>query len=219
MARVNSIHVFLRAAPRNNLLPNGPIKLVKNNIIAIMDIAVDYRLSFDIVPNGIVNGSPASILHFSAGSDCCSFGQRTPAFWFAGTRLQYRVGDITNGDFGSEINALPLNVPTKVTLECKGKNVKLTLGENSVASALTQPTNRFAGKVIVYAGDPWYPAAEAVISNLHYEKLHICAASAGKVMHHLDNDKIIENGQACSIITHVNTIFTYEIYSDRYCSE
>ena len=62
-----------------------------------------------------------------------------------------RVGDSTNGDFGSEVDALPLNVRTKVTLECKGNDVKLTVGENVYTA--TQPTYRFAGNLVVYAGD------------------------------------------------------------------
>ena len=178
---------FLHAAYRrckaysNYLRISGPITLVQNNLIAVIPGSVDYRLSFDIVPNGIVStgSGPASILHFTANGDCCGFGQRTPAFWFApgNTRLQYRVGDSTNGDFGSDVDALPLNVPTAITLECVGRNVTLTVGGN--VYKLTQPTERFAGKLNVYAGDPWYAAAKAVISNVNYKILPSARVNAG----------------------------------------
>ncbi|KAL5506286.1 hypothetical protein EMCRGX_G007899 [Ephydatia muelleri] len=56
-----------------------------------------------------------------------------------------------------------------VVLECKGKDVKLTVG-GKVYTA-TQPTYRYAGNLIVYAGNPWYQASKAVIYNLDYNIL------------------------------------------------
>ena len=159
----------------NYLRISGPITLVRNNLIAVIPGNVDYRLSFDIVPNGIVS-EVASILHFTA--DNSDWG-RSPAFWFArgNTRLQYRVGDSTNGDFGSEVDAIPLNVPTTITLECVGRNVTLTVGGN--VYKVTQPGIRTAGNLNVYAGDPWYAAAKAVISNVQYKILPAARVNAG----------------------------------------
>ena len=66
--------------------------------------------------------------------------------------------------------ALPLNTNTTVTLECKGPDVKLTVG--TTVYAAKQPTKRFSGNnLTVYAGDPWYETANAVVNNLKYEIL------------------------------------------------
>ena len=77
------------------------------------------------------------------------------------------IGDSNDGNWGIDTKALPLNVRTKVTLECNGRNVKLTVGEDVYTA--TQPTRRFAGNLIVYAGDPWHTAANAEIYNLDYK--------------------------------------------------
>ena len=103
---------------------------------------------------------------------------RSPAIWFAPgtTRLVYSIGDSTNGNWVVDTTAaLPLNSRTNVTLECKGNDVKLTVGEKVYTA--TQPTYRYSGNLIVYASDPWYQAAKAVISNLDYK---ILPAAGGK---------------------------------------
>ncbi|KAL5518260.1 hypothetical protein EMCRGX_G003963 [Ephydatia muelleri] len=103
---------------------------------------------------------------------------RSPAIWFAPgtTRLVYSIGDSTNGNWVVDTTAaLPLNSRTNVTLECKGNDVKLTVGEKVYTA--TQPTYRYSGNLIVYASDPWYQAAKAVISNLDYKILPAAGAS------------------------------------------
>eukprot|EP00731_Ephydatia_muelleri_P003437 Em0001g3437a len=133
---------YRRCKANNNrkkpLLSTSPA-LVQNNPIAIVSGKANYRLSFDIVPTGIISGW-ASILHFTTVNNCY---------------------------------ALPLNVRTTFTLECKGKDVKLTVG-GKVYTA-TQPTYRYTGKFIVYAGDPWYDAAKAQINRLNYKILPTAA--------------------------------------------
>ena len=168
---------FLYAAYRRcisnknkSFLSTSPV-LVRNNPIAVVYGETDYRLSFVIVPTGTV---PVwtNILHFTTGTDCCDFGSRSPAVWFwpNTTQLIYSIGDSTNGNWVVDTTtALPLNVHTSVVLECKGKDVKLTVG-GKVYTA-TQPTYRYAGNLIVYAGNPWYQAAKAVIYNLDYNIL------------------------------------------------
>eukprot|EP00731_Ephydatia_muelleri_P003165 Em0001g3165a len=72
-----------------------------------------------------------------------------------------------------QVDALPLDVHTTFTLECKGKDVKLTVG-GKVYTA-TQPTHRYSGQLIVYAGDPWFDAAKAQINRLNYKILPTAA--------------------------------------------
>ena len=161
-------------------LPTGPA-LTRNNPIAVVSGKADYRLTFNIVPTGF-QPDYSNIVHFTTKSDCCEFGSRSPAIWFfpGSTRLHVRIGDSTDFNWGLDTDALPLNALTKVTLECNGKSVKLTVG--ATAYSATQPTNRFAGTLIVYAGDPGWEPAKAVISNLDYKILPVAAAKvkAGK---------------------------------------
>ncbi|KAL5518024.1 hypothetical protein EMCRGX_G003690 [Ephydatia muelleri] len=164
------------------LLPTSPALVRSGNQIALISGKTDYTLSFDIVPIGTATGDHASILHFTTGTNCCNFGSRSPAIWFnpGSTSLYVRIGDSTDGDWGFyRTDALPLNISTKVTLECNQRGVKLTVGTRVYTA--TQPTYRFAGNLIVYAGDPWYQAAKAIISNLDYEILAYRQCSAANI--------------------------------------
>ena len=174
------LHAACRRCKANNLLPTSPA-LVPNNPVAVVFGKADYRLSFDIEPTGAI-GNWASILHFTTGNNCCGFGQRSPGIWFFpdNTRLHVRIGDSNDGNWGVDSDALPLNVRTKVTLECNGKDVKLTVGEKVYTA--TQPTQRFAGNLVVYAGDPWHPAAKAVINDLDYNILSAAGDDTGKIL-------------------------------------
>ena len=140
-----------------------------------------YKLSFDIVPRGTVSDW-GSILHFTIGENFHHFGGRAPGFWFfpGNTRLHCVIGDSSESYWNWSINPhheLPLNVHTKVTLECNGPSVKLTVGGHVYTAV--QPTHRFAGKLLVYAGDPWYPNANAEINGFEYEILPATGAKPG----------------------------------------
>ena len=128
----------------------------------------NYKLSFEIQPSGIID-KYGSILRFTTGNDCCDPGTRSPGLWFlpSSTTIVCTIGDSKNGDWYVNTHvAIPLNVRTKVTLECNGPNVKLTVGDK-VYSA-TQPTYRYSGDLTVYAGDRFLPAANAQLFNLEY---------------------------------------------------
>ena len=151
-------------------LPIDPILAQGNKIGTVARTTGNYILSFEVVPIGI-NANWGSILHFTNGDDCCNFGNRSPGIWFwpGSTQLHCRIGDSTNGNWGIDTLAIPLNVRTKVTIECNGVDVKVTVGANVYTDK--QPTSRFAGDLTVYAGDPWYPAANAQVYNLDYKIL------------------------------------------------
>ena len=168
------LHAAYRRCKANNklkLLLTVSALVPSNAIGFIAGTTGNYRLSFNIVPAGTV-ANWGNILHFTTtGRDCCDFGSRSPAIWFwpGTTRLHYRIGDSTDGNWGIDTDALPLNTRTKVTLECKGIYVKLTVG--ATVYTAKQPTSRFAGNFIVYASNPWYPAANAEIYDLDYQIL------------------------------------------------
>ena len=93
------------------------------------------------------------------------------------TKLGVYIGDSSIGNWKLESFDLPLNVRIKVIVECNGPNVKLSVGSSTVYTA-TQPARRVTGNLIVYAGDPWYPAANAEIYNVDY-KILPARANAG----------------------------------------
>ena len=92
-------------------------------------------------------------------------------FLYGGAGPAVVVGDSTNGNWYLEQTyALPLNTRTTVTLECKGADVKLTVGTTIYTAK--QPKRRSSGdNLIVYASDPWYAAANAEVYNLDYQIL------------------------------------------------
>ena len=120
-------------------------------------------------------------MRFTNGGNCCDFGNRSPAIWFwpGTTRLHVRIGDSTDGNWGIDTVALPLNTRTNVTLECKGADVKLTVG--TIIYTAKQPTRRFSGGVLnVYASDPWHAVPNAAVYNLDYQILPADGLNAGK---------------------------------------
>ena len=171
----------------------------KNKAIsAISGTTGNYILSFEIIPTDENGGN---VLYFDAKDNCClmgiSFppywhednccdnGTRSPAIWLgdnATLRVSIQASRGDNLDINPE-KALPLNVSTKVILECNGNDVKLSIGE--AVYAAKQPTRRFSGSIIVYASHPWWPAANAEIRNLNYTILP-------------SDDDTIKIGQLCS---------------------
>ena len=157
-----------------------------NQIGTIAATTGNYILSFEIVAHGTVSDW-GSILHFTTGKDCCGeFGGAAPAIWFmpGTTKLGVYIGDSSIGNWKLESYDLPLNVRIKVIVECNGPNVKLSVGSSTVYTA-TQPARRVTGNLIVYAGDPWYPTANAEIYNVDY-KILPARANAGKLNTYYD---------------------------------
>ena len=133
-----------------------------------LELTQDYKLSFDITPNGIA-GNWGSIFHFTYnGENWGSFGVRTPAIWFwpGGMGLHVRIGD-SNGDFNWGFDSAAgcaVGKKSHVSLECRGKSVRLTIDSN--AYSLTQPTYRYSGRVKVFGCDPWHEPAKARVENV-----------------------------------------------------
>jgi hypothetical protein len=50
---------------------------------AMVHLALDYTISFELTPDNTINEAWTSILHFTAtGSNCCEYGDRVPAVYF-----------------------------------------------------------------------------------------------------------------------------------------
>lgn len=153
-------------APTFANLPTNP-RLIQNQQIGKIVSTGDYTLSFDITPKGIVQGW-GNVVHFSQGGDMGN-GYRMPGIWFIpGTlRFHVRIGDVSDSNWGFDTDAIPLNQKSSFRLICKGRSIILTI--NSKVYQATQPRARFTGQCTVWASDPWYSAAVAILENLKYQ--------------------------------------------------
>ena len=133
--------------------------------IGKVNVTGDYILSFNITPRAITQSAWASIIHFSVTDRDTS---RAPAIWFwpGSLRLHVRIGDASDWNWGQDSNPIPINQKSSFRLECIGKKVTLTVTGD--VWNVTQPTTRPKGNATIYAGNPWYPSANALIENLCY---------------------------------------------------
>lgn len=136
--------------------------------IGNVNVTGDYILSFNITPRAITQSAWASIIHFTVMEKDTS---RAPAIWFwpGSLRLHVRIGDGNDWNWGQDSNPLPINQKSSFRLECIGKKVTLTV--NGDVWNVTQPTTRPKGNATIYAGNPWYPSANALLENLCYTLL------------------------------------------------
>ena len=143
----------------------------QNNRLGQINITGDYILSFNITPRGIVGGW-ANIVHFNKVNHPFD-GSRCPAIWFwpGNLQLHVRIGDIGTGgpNWGIDTNQIPINQKSSFRLECIGKKVTMTVNGN--VWNVTQPGRRDNGLVNVYASNPWYQPANALLENFCYTPL------------------------------------------------
>lgn len=151
----------------------------KGNKIGVVNATGNYILSFEITPRA-VRSSWASIIHFSKTNGDWSDGSRCPAIWFfpGSLQLHVRIGDYNgpnmdnygnreNGwNWGIDTEPIPMGQKSSIRLECKDKIITLTV--NSKIYKATQPGTRINGAFHVYAGNPWYEPANALMENLCY---------------------------------------------------
>ena len=166
---VNNANPSIPICPGSSLLPSAP-EIRQNNKIATIISTGNYVLTFKITPLGTINAW-SNILHFT-NMNTNSDISRMPAIWFVPgtTRLHVRMGDTNDWNWGiDQTIVLPMNQETIVKLTCKDKNVHLNLsGAVSSDTYMKQPKQRPVGPAIVYAGAPWYYAANARINSLSY---------------------------------------------------
>ena len=141
--------------------------------IGNVNVTGNYILSFNITPRAITHGAWASIIHFTISGQDWADNSRAPAIWFwpGELRLHVRIGDLGSGgwNWGPDSNPLPINQKSSFRLECLDK--KVTLSVNGNVWNLTQPGRRPTGMATIYAGNPWYPSANALLENLCYTPL------------------------------------------------
>jgi len=136
----------------------------------------DYRLTFGLTAHSLQTAVDQSVIHFTTGNNDGVYGTRVPGVWLRKTTSGLQLLVDWNG-------ASPLNFLTSPVLEldreycftltCKdGKKgttqFQIIMDGVTVAQGIS-PLNRLSlSSVEVYAGDPWYPPADATISDLYY---------------------------------------------------
>jgi hypothetical protein len=153
------------------LPPTLELNNAQNRKIGNVNVTGNYILSFNITPRAIRHGAWANIIHFTISGGDWAQGSRAPAIWFwpGELRLHVRIGDVNDWNWGPDSNPLPINQKSSFRLECIDKKVTMTVNGN--VWNLTQPTTRPKGNATVYAGNPWYPSANALLENLCYTLL------------------------------------------------
>ena len=88
-------------SPERGLTP-----ISQGRVHAMVNLPLDYTISFNLRPSGQTNEAWSNIIHFTAtGSNCCEYGDRVPAVWFypGALRLHIIDGQPSNGNDECEI--------------------------------------------------------------------------------------------------------------------
>jgi len=130
----------------------------------------NFSLSFDFTPYGL-SDNWSNLLHFTTGNNCCDLGTRAPGIWFAPNTVQVfaiHVGHKNDGDWAARPQSDSVQINSKISfkLVCSGQNITVTIGNSNFS--YSHDSDRYAGPVSVYSGDPWHPSANILIENLSY---------------------------------------------------
>ena len=147
--------------------------LVKGNLLAVLPkLDMQYVVSFSIKPNSFSKGWH-NVLHFTIGSDVTNYGDRVPGVWFhhIGDGSLYIAAPI-NGNHDRVYTTKPVPVKEWSHVEISQQlmngiyvyTIKLN-GQKVFSEQNNQPQN--FKDVEVYTSDPWYPAQDGLIKDLH----------------------------------------------------
>ena len=152
-------------------LPNS-FTPIRNRNMGRIQMPLNYVLSFTVTPNGFVGGW-ANFLHFGTIQwDGLLWGARALGIWFwpGTTRFHVRICDTRDFNWGIDSTEnIPLGSKSTFRLECRDREVTVTV--NSRVFRATQPTSRYSGPLTAWMGNPWYPAANALIENFCFQPL------------------------------------------------
>lgn len=137
----------------------------------MVSLPLDYSVQFDITPGPTVVDQWSSIVHFSAtGGDCCNYGDRVPAVFFYPGKRQLHIidGHGANGGGNDECvideELLPAQKYT-VQIDVHERHVEVFFDGFMKCTEPRKDRRPFAS-ARVFASDPWYDPANAVIENL-----------------------------------------------------
>jgi hypothetical protein len=143
----------------------------------------NYRLIFDITPLSTIP-TWGSILHLTSdGTDMGVRGSRMPAIFMTpgNSALHVRTDGETYSNAGYDTRPLPLNQKTTVVIEAMN-NLFMTFFNGTMVGIQVLPSLRISGLAHLFVSDPFYPAANARISNLQLLDLSSNSNSPLQVM-------------------------------------
>jgi len=124
----------------------------------------DYSLRFTIEPKGVIDDY-VSIIHFTTGGNNGQNGRRVPAIWFLPSTTKLRIDYFGRGRYQDLPSQLELHKKHSIEVHVYGRTASVHVN-GALASQVTIGTRAQLDQVNVYIGDPWYPAANAVISDI-----------------------------------------------------
>jgi hypothetical protein len=127
-----------------------------------------YTLTFDITLKGRV-GNWGSVFHFTKGGNCCGYGSRIPAMWLRPNSNSFIVVDGTkrNGNANNVQGTLAYNKKYSVKMVASANSFDTYLnGKHTGRLSRGGVTREALRGVKMYMTDPWYTAANAVVSKI-----------------------------------------------------
>ena len=169
------------AVPTASLLPLSfwtgiSHALSQNYFLGRITLPVNYVLSFQITPIAVVTSNYASIIHLTATNSSLSGpGARLPSIWFyPGTfvlDVDFESVNLIDYFTASNSPAITGSVSSTITVSIVGTQMTVGVVSASGSSFIMNPVTLPAGRgtwanVLLFAGDPWFPAANAMITNV-----------------------------------------------------
>ena len=159
----------------------GPLNPEKGQKIGSVDKApLDYELAFDITPVESqkqcveVPGFACpkyvytSILHFTTGEDQGAFGSRYPALFFIDEQIIF-LFDHNIVDCNLYSAPLKIDQTYRFLLTVVSNKYTVYINENkSLEGHSNKGRVQIYDSLKIYSGNPWYPAANVVLSNISY---------------------------------------------------
>ena len=165
------------SVPLGSQMLGGDGQLVADTQLADVAIPLDYEIGVTITPGSTIIGDWAAIVHFTAtGTNCCDYGSRIPGVWFwPGTRKILVVdghganGNSHTGEWGCDDGILTLadGVTATLTMRMAPSTVNIYVNGDLACVDVPRADRQVWPAVNVFAADPWYAAADAVISDLY----------------------------------------------------
>ena len=171
---------FFAGGPGENvLIPYVGRQPLQGQLLATMQTAETFEISFDITPHAAAPSDEyPTIVYFGN-----QYPQRLPGFWLypGSTRLAVRMSGREGGGFGHQFGcdaeeALPVGQVTHVIFGLEGGFYTVSLDGQQACNVGGFLQNRVPPQpsVDVWFSDPWDPPADVTVVNLVYTSLYAC---------------------------------------------
>ena len=173
----------MHVVPFGAKLLGGNGQLKRGTQVQSVTIPLDYEVGFGIAVSQVKTSLSGwrNIVHFTAtGANCCGYGSRVPGVWFEpGTLRLYVVDGHTlegNGDTprmacDRQVLTLQRGKSYQVKMVFQRRSFSIWVNGAAACSNIPREDRKVWKNVRVYVSDPWYKAANAVVSGLYLRNL------------------------------------------------